>query len=47
MCIKMINSYFKTATRADVNNLRKKVILSERQTARDELSELKHQSHQA
>jgi len=32
MCIKRINQFFKTATRADVNELLEKVILSERQT---------------
>ena len=32
MGIKEINNYFKTATRADVNDLLGKVILSERQT---------------
>jgi len=32
MCIKRINQYFKTATRADVNDLLSKIILSERQT---------------
>ena len=32
MGIKEINNYFKTATRADVNDLLSKIILSERQT---------------
>ena len=32
MGIKEINNYFKTATRADVNELLEKIILSERQT---------------
>lgn len=32
MCIKRINQFFKTATRADVNELLSKIILSERQT---------------
>lgn len=32
MGIKEINKYFKTATRADVNDLLSKIILSERQT---------------
>lgn len=32
MCIKRINQFFKTATRADVNNLLSKIILTERQT---------------
>ena len=32
MGVKEINSYFKTATRADVNDLLSKIILSERQT---------------
>jgi len=32
MGIKEINNYFKTATRADVNDLLGKMILSERQT---------------
>lgn len=30
--VKEINKYFETATRADVNNLLSKIILSERQT---------------
>lgn len=30
--VKKINKYFETATRADVNNLLSKIILSERQT---------------
>lgn len=32
MSIKEINNYFRTATRADVNDLLSKIILSERQT---------------
>ena len=32
MGVKEINNYFKTATRADVNDLLSKIILSERQT---------------
>jgi len=32
MCIKRINQFFKTATRADVNDLLSKIILTERQT---------------
>jgi predicted DNA-binding protein YlxM (UPF0122 family) len=30
--VKLINQFFKTATRADVNDLLSKIILSERQT---------------
>ena len=32
MCIKQINSFFKTATRADVNDLLGKIVLTDRQT---------------
>lgn len=41
MGIKEINSYFKTATRADVNDLLSKIILSERQTRVFEMFYLK------
>ena len=41
MGIKEINNYFKTATRADVNDLLSKIILSERQTRIFEMFYLK------
>lgn len=41
MGIKEINSYFETATRADVNDLLSKIILSERQTRIFEMFYLK------
>lgn len=41
MGVKEINSYFKTATRADVNDLLSKIILSERQTRIFEMFYLK------
>lgn len=41
MGIKEINNYFKTATRADVNELLEKIILSERQTRVFEMFYLK------
>lgn len=41
MGIKEINNYFKTATRADVNDLLGKIILSERQTRVFEMFYLK------
>ena len=41
MGIKEINNYFKTATRADVNDLLEKIILSERQTRIFEMFYLK------
>ena len=41
MGIKEINNYFKTATRADVNDLLGKIILSERQTRIFEMFYLK------
>ena len=41
MGIKEINNYFKTATRADVNELLEKIILSERQTRIFELFYIK------
>ena len=44
MCIKRINAYFKTATRADVNELLSKIILSERQTRIFEMFYLKRQN---
>lgn len=39
-----INSYFKTATRADVNDLLSKMILSDRQTRIFEMFYLKRQN---
>ena len=39
-----INSYFKTATRADVNDLLSKLVLSERQTRVFEMFYLKRQT---
>lgn len=39
-----INSYFKTATRADINDLLSKMILSERQTRVFEMFYLKRQN---
>lgn len=44
MCIKKINSYFKTATRADVNDLLSKIILTERQTRIFEMFYIKRQN---
>ena len=44
MCIKRINAYFKTATRADVNELLSKIILTERQTRIFEMFYLKRQN---
>lgn len=41
MGIKEINQFFKTATRADVNELLEKIILSERQTRIFEMFYLK------
>ncbi len=41
MGIKEINQYFETATRADVNDLLSKIILSERQTRIFEMFYLK------
>ena len=41
MSIKEINEWFKTATRADVNDLLSKIILSERQTRIFEMFYLK------
>ena len=44
MQIKRINSWFKTATRADVNDLLGKIILSDRQTRIFEMFYLKRQN---
>lgn len=44
MHIKKINAWFKTATRADVNGLLEKIILSERQTRIFEMFYLKRQN---
>lgn len=43
MNVKRINQWFKTATRADVNELLEKIILSERQTRIFEMFYLKRQ----
>ena len=42
--VKKINNYFKKATRADVNELLTKIILSVRQTRIFEMFYLKHQN---
>ena len=42
--VKKINQYFKKATRADVNELLTKIILSVRQTRVFEMFYLKHQN---
>ena len=42
--IKQINAWFKTATRADVNDLLGKIILSDRQTRIFEMFYLKRQN---
>ena len=39
-----INAYFKTATRADINDLLSKIVLSERQTRIFEMFYLKRQT---
>lgn len=44
MQIKRINAWFKTATRADVNDLLSKIILSDRQTRIFEMFYLKRQN---
>ena len=44
MEIKKINAWFKTATRADVNDLLGKIILSDRQTRIFEMFYLKRQN---
>ena len=44
MQIKKINAWFKTATRADVNDLLGKIILSDRQTRIFEMFYLKRQN---
>ena len=44
MQIKRINAWFKTATRADVNDLLGKIILSDRQTRIFEMFYLKRQN---
>ncbi len=43
MNVKRINQWFRTATRADVNELLEKIILSERQTRIFEMFYLKRQ----
>ena len=42
--VRIINQWFKTATRADVNNLLSKIILSERQTRIFEMFYIKRQN---
>ena len=44
MCVKIINKWFKNATRADVNFLLEKIILSERQTRIFEMFYIKRQN---
>ncbi len=42
--VRMINQWFRTATRADVNNILSKIILSERQTRIFEMFYIKRQN---